>query len=415
MSGGRALEGIRVLELGQVMAGPFCALQLCDMGADVIKVEPPDGDPTRQMGARAGTDSTCFAAMNRGKRGIVLDLKSAAGRDALVRLAARADIFIENFRPGVMRELGLDYPALSAVNERLIYASISGYGQTGPDRAKGGFDLVAQGASGLMSVTGEPGGPPVKAGVPLTDLGAGLFALAAILAALHHRHRTGRGQYIDTSLLEAGLALSAWEAAEYFAERRRAAAAGIRASVPGAVSGDSVRRRLHHDRRRHGSAVRGSRGAPRASGMERDGGVRGYVGARAEPRRAHRPDRGRDGGRSRRPTGSRRSRPAAFRAGRSTPIPEAFADPQVQSRQMVVELDHPTLGRMRTLGSPIKMSDTPPLVGRRAPLLGEHTARCCERRASATRRLRPVRRLDLLADADLETTGTPSRSTWASS
>ena len=122
MSGGRALEGIRVLELGQVMAGPFCALQLCDMGADVIKVEPPGGDPTRQMGARAGTDSTCFAAMNRGKRGIVLDLKSASGRDALVRLAARADIFIENFRPGVMRELGLDYPALSAVNDRLIAA-----------------------------------------------------------------------------------------------------------------------------------------------------------------------------------------------------------------------------------------------------------------------------------------------------
>ena len=124
MSGRRALEGIRVLELGQVMAGPFCALQLCDMGADVIKVEPPGGDPTRQMGARAGTDSTCFAAMNRGKRGIVLDLKSASGRGALVRLAARADIFIENFRPGVMRELGLDYPALSAVNDRLIVGTV---------------------------------------------------------------------------------------------------------------------------------------------------------------------------------------------------------------------------------------------------------------------------------------------------
>ena len=217
MSGRRALDGIRVLELGQVMAGPFCALQLCDMGADVIKVEPPDGDPTRQMGARAGTDSACFAAMNRGKRGIVIDLKSAAGRDALVRLAARADIFVENFRPGVMRQLGLDYPALSAVNGRLIYASISGYGQTGPDRGKGGFDLVAQGASGLMSVTGEPGGSPVKVGVPLTDLGAGLFALAAILAALHYRGQSGRGQYIDTSLLEAGLALSAWESAELFA------------------------------------------------------------------------------------------------------------------------------------------------------------------------------------------------------
>lgn len=149
MSGGpAALDGIRVLELGRVMAGPFCALQLCDMGADVIKVEPPGGDPTRQMGARAGTDSACFTAMNRGKRGIVLDLKSAAGREALARLAAGADVFIENFRPGVMSDLGLDYPALSAANPRLIYASISGYGQTGPDRTKGGFDLVAPGASG---------------------------------------------------------------------------------------------------------------------------------------------------------------------------------------------------------------------------------------------------------------------------
>ena len=208
MSTGRtALEGIRVLDVAQVMAGPFCAMQLCDMGADVIKVEPPAGDPTRQMGARGGSDSAGFAALNRGKRAIVLDLKSAAGRRAFERLAAGADILIENFRPGVMQQLGLDYGTLSATNPRLIYASISGYGQTGPDAAKGGFDLIAQGVSGVMSVTGQPGAAPVKSGVPLTDLGAGLFALAAILAALHHRARTGRGQHIDTSLLEAGLAL----------------------------------------------------------------------------------------------------------------------------------------------------------------------------------------------------------------
>jgi len=186
-TGRKALEGIRVLDVAQVMAGPFCAMQLCDMGADVIKVEPPEGDPTRQMGARGGLDSAGFAALNRGKRAIVLDLKSIAGRQAFERLAARADILIENFRPGVMRALGLDYSALAARNPRLIYASISGYGQTGPDAPKGGFDLVAQGVSGLMSVTGEPGGPPVKSGVPLTDLGAGLFALAAVLAALQSR------------------------------------------------------------------------------------------------------------------------------------------------------------------------------------------------------------------------------------
>src|SRR5918995_621066 len=218
MSKGRgALEGIRVLDVTQVMAGPFCAMQLCDMGADVIKVEPPGGDSTRRMAGASGTDSAAFNAVNRGKRGIVLNLKSRAGQHAFRRLLATADIVIENFRPGVMKEFRLDYDALAPAHPALIYASISGYGQTGPGRLRGGFDLIAQGVSGLMSVTGEPGGPPAKVGVPLTDLGAALFALAAILAALHYRHRTGRGQHIDTSLVEAGVALSVWEAAQYFA------------------------------------------------------------------------------------------------------------------------------------------------------------------------------------------------------
>src|SRR5262245_8760863 len=211
------LDGIRVLDVGQVMAGPFCAMQLADLGADVVKIEPPAGDPTRQMGTRAGTDSTGFAALNRGKRSVVLDLKTHEGRSAFGRLVKSADILIENFRPGVMAALELDYAALSAINPRLIYASISGYGQTGPDSRKGGFDLIAQGVSGIMSITGEPGGRPVKSGVPLTDLGAGLFALAGILAALHARSRTGVGQHVDTALVDAGVALSVWEATEYFA------------------------------------------------------------------------------------------------------------------------------------------------------------------------------------------------------
>jgi formyl-CoA transferase len=373
MSGRRtALDGIRVLELGQVMAGPFCALQLCDMGATVIKVEPPDGDPTRQMGARAGTDSTCFTAMNRGKRGIVLDLKSTSGRDALVRLATQADIFIENFRPGVMHALGLDYPRLSAVNDRLIYASISGYGQTGPDRAKGGFDLVAQGASGLMTVTGEPGGPPVKVGVPLTDLGAGLFALAAILAALHHRGRSGRGQYIDTSLLEAGLALSAWEAAEFFASGAAPEAMGSahRFLAPyqaircadGYVTIGAGTDRLFADL----AALLGHRewtGMPEFADTSARVRNRAALIARIEAVTREQP---------------KAHWLAAFEArgipcGPINTYPEAFADPQVRSRDMVVELEHPTLGHMPTLGSPIKMSDTPPVVHRRAPLLGEHT------------------------------------------
>src|SRR5436190_12356323 len=212
----RALDGIRVVDATQVMAGPFFAMQLCDMGADVIKVEPPEGDSTRRMAGRSGTDSPSFNAVNRGKRGIVLDLKSGAGQDAFRRLARRADVIVENYRPGVMQRFGLDYAALCAENAGLIYASISGYGQTGPSASKGGFDLVAQGVSGLMSITGEPGRPPVKSGVPVTDLGASLFALSGILAALVYRARTGRGQYIDTSLVEAGVALSVWEATEYF-------------------------------------------------------------------------------------------------------------------------------------------------------------------------------------------------------
>src|SRR3982751_3786875 len=200
-----ALDGLRVLDVTQVMAGPYCAMVLADLGADVIKVEPPAGDSTRVMPGASGRDSPSFNAVNRGKRGIVVNLKTPAGRDVLLRLARATDILIENYRPGVMTALGAGYEALAALNPRIIYASISGYGQTGPHRTKGGFDLVAQGVSGIMSVTGEPGRPPVKAGIPLTDLGAGLFALVGILAALEARHRTGRGQHVDTSLVDAGV------------------------------------------------------------------------------------------------------------------------------------------------------------------------------------------------------------------
>ncbi|MCY4509397.1 MAG: CoA transferase, partial [Acidobacteria bacterium] len=214
-----ALDGLRVLDLTQVMAGPFCSMLLCDMGADVIKVEPPAGDSTRRMPGAVGSDSPSFNAVNRGKRGIVVDLKQPAGRDAVRRLAAASDVLVENYRPGVLEKFGLDYSELSRRYPRLVYASISGYGQTGPSAGKGGFDLVAQGVSGLMSVTGEAGRPPVKAGIPVTDLGAALFAVAGILSALLARTRTGRGQLVDTSLVDAGVALSVWEATQYFSGR----------------------------------------------------------------------------------------------------------------------------------------------------------------------------------------------------
>ena len=181
-----------MLDVTQVMAGPYCAMLLCDMGARVIKIEPPGGDSTRAMAGGQAGDSAAFNAVNRGKLGIVLDLRQAEGRAAFIQLAKTADVVIENYRPGVMAKLGLDYATVSAENQRLVYASISGYGQTGPAAAKGGFDLVAQGVSGIMSVTGEPDRPPVKAGLPVTDLGAGLFALSAILAALYWRSSSGR-------------------------------------------------------------------------------------------------------------------------------------------------------------------------------------------------------------------------------
>ena len=373
MSTGRtALEGIRVLDVTQVMAGPFCAMQLCDMGADVIKVEPPGGDSTRRMAGASGHESAGFNAVNRGKRGIVVDLGTSRGQTAIRRLLATTDILIENYRPGVMRRFGLDYAALSSEYPRLIYASISGYGQTGPDASKGGFDLIAQGASGLMSVTGEPGRPPVKVGVPLTDLGAALFAVSAILAALHYRNRTGLGQYIDTSLVEAGIALSVWESAEYFASgmppeplgsahRMLAPYQAVRCAdgyITLAAGTNRLFQRLcdvlGHPEWTEDPAFANDtlRVRNRAALIERIEAI-----TRQEPRSQW----------------LKRFDSAKVPCGPINSYVEAFADPQVRAREMVVDVDHPTLGPLRTLGSPIKMSATPALVGRRAPLLGEHT------------------------------------------
>jgi formyl-CoA transferase len=367
-----ALDGLRVLDVTQVMAGPFCAMLLSDLGADVIKVEPPSGDSTRQMPGAVAGDSPSFNAVNRGKRSVVLDLKTAGGRDAFVRLARSTDIVIENYRPGVMAALGLDYPTLSALNPRVIYASISGYGQTGPSRDKGGFDLIAQGVAGIMSVTGEAGGAPVKAGVPLTDLGAGLFATVGILAALEARHRTGVGQHVDTALVDAGVALSVWEATEYFsgigvpqalgsAHRMNAPYQAIRCA-DGFITLGAANERLFRrlcDVLGHADWTTMPEFADNANRVRN----REALAARIESITAEHP----------------RSHWLALLEANDIPCgpindyAQVFADPQVRAREMVVEVDHPTLGRLRTLGSPLKMSGTPPDVRRRAPLLGEHT------------------------------------------
>ena len=368
----RSLSGIRVLDFTQVMAGPFSAMLLADLGADVIKVEPPGGDSTRQMPGAVGTDTPAFNAVNRGKRSIVINLKTIEGREALHRLIGPTDILVENYRPGVMKSLGFGYDALAKEHPRLIYASISGYGQTGPARHKGGFDLIAQGVSGIMSVTGDPDRPPVKAGVPLTDLGAGLFAVVGILAALEARHRTGLGQRIDTSLVDAGVALSVWEATEYFAG----------AGVPVAL-GSAHRMNAPYQAFRC------------ADGYITIGGANERIFRRlcevlGHPEWQSMPDFADNASRVRhREDLSRRIEAITTRQTRAHwlslfeahDIPcgpindyaQVFADPQVRAREMVVEVEHPKLGRIRSLGSPIKMSATPADASRRAPLLGEHT------------------------------------------
>ena len=367
-----ALDGLRVIDLSQVMAGPFCSMLLADFGADVIKIEPPAGDSTRRMAGASGTDSPSFNAVNRGKRSVVVNLKASDGHGVVTRLARAADVLIENYRPGVTEKLGLDYATLSAINPRLVYASISGYGQSGPLKNKGGFDLVAQGVSGIMSVIGEPGGAPMKAGVPITDLGAALFALAGVLAALEHRHKTGLGQHVDTSLLEAGIALSVWEATQYFSGR----------GVPEPL----------------GSAHRMS--APYQAFRCADGFI--TIGAANDrtfcrlaevlghPEWSDAPEFCTDHQRMRhredlagRIDAITREKPCShwltlfdasgIPCGPINNYAQVFQDPQVIAREMVVDIEHPTLGRMKALGSPIKMSATPPEVRRRAPLLGEQT------------------------------------------
>ena len=368
----RSLSGIRVLDLTQVMAGPFSAMLLADLGADVIKVEPPGGDSTRQMPGAVGTDTPAFNAVNRGKRSIVINLKTIDGREALHRLVGPTDILVENYRPGVMESLGFGYDALAKEHPRLIYASISGYGQTGPARQKGGFDLIAQGVSGIMSVTGDPDGPPVKAGVPLTDLGAGLFSVVGILAALEARHRTGLGQRIDTSWVDAGVALSVWEAAEYFAGAGVPVALGSahRMNAPyqafrcadGYITIGGANERIF----RRLCEVLGHPEWPSMPDFADNASRvrhREDLAARIEAITARQP---------------RTHWLSLFEAhdipcGPINDYAQVFADAQVRAREMVVEVEHPRLGRVRSLGSPIKMSATPANPARRAPLLGEHT------------------------------------------
>jgi formyl-CoA transferase len=364
-----------VIDLSQVMAGPSCCQLLGDLGARVVKVEPTGtGDQTRQsMGHRMpGGESSAFLAVNRNKEGIAIDLKQDAGRDAFYRLVRGADVLVENFRPGVTSRLGVGYETLSELNPRLIYASISGFGQTGPYADRPGYDLIAQAMSGIMSVTGEPGGAPVKAGVPVADLAAGLYCAAGILAACIAREQTGRGQYVDTSLYEAGVALSVWETAELWATGRVPQPLGSahRMSAPyqalrtrdGHITVGANNPRLWERLCRalgRDDLLTDPRFTTNAGRMEH----RDVLAAELESVLT-----GRD---------SAEWETALLAAGVPCgPIrdyEQVARDPHTLAREMVVTMQHPVEGEIRGLGLPLKLSGTPGEIRRPAPVLGEHT------------------------------------------
>ncbi|MBI2527854.1 MAG: CoA transferase [Candidatus Rokubacteria bacterium] len=371
----KPLEGIRVIDLTQAMAAPYCTMNLADMGADVIKIEPPGaGEPTRQLGAahRNGHSAT-FMTMNRGKRDLAVDLKRAEGVEIMTRLVKTADVFVQNYRPGVAERLGLGWDALSVANPRLVYCAVSGFGATGPYAARGGYDLIAQGMSGIISVTGAEEGPPAKSGVPLSDLAAGLFAAYGILCALEHRERTGEGQLVDTSLLEAALALTARESAEYWATGRPPGPLGSAHRL--AAPYQAIRAADGHvtvgaaDDRLFG-ALCAAIGRPDLPGDPRfAGGAERLVNRAALITELERTTTTQP-----RAVWLERLAAAGVPSGPIHDYAEALADPQVLARAMVVDLIHPGAGPIKALGVPVKLSETPGAVDRPAPLLGQHTA-----------------------------------------
>lgn len=369
------LAGVKVIELAHIMAGPICGMMLADMGADVIKVEKvPDGDDTRRMiPPTIDGESTAFMILNRNKRGMALNLKSERGKNLLRQMLKTADVVIENYRPGTMERFGLGYETLRRDNPGLVYCQITGFGRTGPYAQRAGFDLIAQGLSGLMSITGEGADrPPVKVGAPITDISAGILAAMGILAAYTHRLKTGQGQLIDTSLLEAGIIATYWQSAICLAT-------GIAPSAIGSA---------------HPLA------APYQAFSTQDGWIN--IGA-ANQSNWHRlievleiPEIGKDTrfldnasrmdnlpalaeiltARFTQRTTShwlQRLEAAGVPAGPVLTIKEMLEDPQVRARDMVMEVEHQRAGRVKTLGTPVKFSETPARARSAAPVLGQHT------------------------------------------
>ena len=369
-----ALEGVRVLDLTQIMAGPYCTMMLADMGADVVKVEKPNGgDDTRRMGPPfIEGESAAFLGINRNKRSIVIDLRSDPGRELAQRMARESDVLVQNFRPGSLDRMGLGYEQVREINPAIVYCTISGFGATGPYAQRGGFDLVTQGMSGLMSVTGHAGSPPVKVGVPLCDLNAGMFGAIGILTAYINRLRTGQGQHVDTSLLEGGIAYTFWESAMFFATGEvpepKGSAHRLTAPYQAFETSDgyvNIGAANQANWERLCAAIGRDElvSDPRfVEPRDRMNNIDALVSTLEQTFAQHSSDHWLE-----------TLEAAGVPAGPINDLAEVYADPQVQAREMMVETDHPVAGRVKNIGIPIKLSETPGRFQRPAPALGQHT------------------------------------------
>jgi crotonobetainyl-CoA:carnitine CoA-transferase CaiB-like acyl-CoA transferase len=349
------------------------------MGAEVVKIESfPDGDASRRFDPKINNESYCFAVLNRNKKSIGLDLKAPAGREIFMRLAAGADIVLENFRPGVVRKLGIDYESIRSSNAGVIYASMSGFGQTGPYGSKGGFDIIAQGMSGIMMMTGAPGGRPAKVGIAMNDIASGVTALSGILGAYIGKLRSGQGQYLETSLLEAGLAWTPWEFGAYFGSgeipgatgtrHRRAAPYQAYRTLDGYVTVGASNNKLWNNFCRmvcdKPDWLTDPRFATPGARLENIDELEREIEVVFAPHA----------------TGYwvEKLDAAAVPGGPVYGYDQILNDPHIKARQMVVEIEHPRIGPMKTIGLPLKSTGDLTSIRKPAPWLGQHTAEILE-------------------------------------
>jgi CoA:oxalate CoA-transferase len=367
------LSDIKVLDLTTFLSGPFCTMILSDMGASVVKIETPSkGCPTRQNPPFINSQSAYFMSLNRGKKGITLNLKSEQGRKIFFQLAASADVLVENFRPGVMKRLGFDYDTVSAMNPKIIYASISGFGNSGPFKEKGAYDMVIQGYGGIMSITGSPGGEPVRVGYSIADLSAGLYGALAITGALRVRDKVGKGQYLDVSMFDCQVALMENAIARYFAT----------GEIPGPLGN-------RHPSIAPFQAFKSATGyfTLTASTDEQFNNLCDAVGltnVKNDKRLLTKRDRVQNVSVINELFGNLfAEKPKEYwiellerhnvPCGPINNIKEMVESPQVEARGMIIELDHEKAGRIKMAGSPIKASLTPLSAQCAPPLLGQDT------------------------------------------